>query len=82
MPGLNVTTASTSGWPSSVIEPVTLPMSARPPQPAVDRIAARPEHRGKTIVNFDCSTGERSLSTPLSNYVGMNGSAASHDFTI
>ena len=82
MPGLNVTTASTSGWPSSVIEPVTLPMSARPPQPAVDRIAARPEHRGKTIVNFDCSTGERSLSTPLSNFVGMNGSAASNDFTI
>lgn len=46
------------------------------------RIAARREHRGKTIVTFDCTAGERSLSTPLSNFVGMNGSAASHDFTI
>lgn len=34
-------------------------------------VAARPEHRGKTIVTFDCTAGERSLSTPLSNFVGM-----------
>ncbi len=46
------------------------------------RIAARPEHRGKTIVTFACSTGERYLSTPLYTFVGMNGSAASNDFTI
>ena len=36
----------------------------------------------ETIVTFACSTGERYLSTPLYNIVGMNGSAASNDFTI
>jgi len=34
------------------------------------------------IVTFACSTGERYLSTPLYQLIGMNGSAASHDFTI
>ena len=31
----------------------------------IARLAARPENRGKTIVTFACSTGERYLSTPL-----------------
>ena len=29
------------------------------------RLAARPENRGKTIITFACSCGERYLSTPL-----------------
>ena len=36
----------------------------------------------ETIVTFACSTGERYLSTPLYNFVGRNGSAATNDFTI
>ena len=46
------------------------------------RLAARPENRGKTIVTFACSTGERYLSTPLYQLIGMSGSATPHDFTI
>ena len=35
------------------------------------RLAARPENAGKTIVTFACSTGERYLSTPLYQLIGM-----------
>ena len=35
------------------------------------RLAARPENRAKTIVTFACSSGERYLSTPLYQLVGM-----------
>ena len=35
------------------------------------RLAGRPEFRGKTIVTFACSSGERYLSTPLFDLVGM-----------
>ncbi len=35
------------------------------------RIAARRENRGKTIVTFACSSGERYLSTPLYQLLGM-----------
>lgn len=35
------------------------------------RLAARPENRDKTIVTFACSSGERYLSTPLYDLIGM-----------
>jgi cysteine synthase A len=35
------------------------------------RLAARPENHGKTIVTFACSSGERYLSTPLYELIGM-----------
>lgn len=38
---------------------------------AAARLASRPEHRGKMIVTFACSSGERYLSTPLYQFVGM-----------
>lgn len=40
------------------------------------RIAARPENRGKTIVTFACSGGERYLSTPLYELMGLHASHA------
>lgn len=46
------------------------------------RLAARPEHAGKTIVTFACSTGERYLSTPLYQLIGMPGGAAAEDFEL
>ena len=36
------------------------------------RLAARPENRGKTIVTFACSSGERYLSTPLYELMGLH----------
>ena len=38
---------------------------------AAARVAALPRNRGKTIVTFACSSGERYLSTPLYGLVGM-----------
>ena len=35
------------------------------------RLAARPENRAKTIVTFACSSGERYISTPLYQLIGM-----------
>ena len=46
------------------------------------RLAARPEYRGKTIVTFACSSGERYLSTPLYELIGMRGSSAAAEFDI
>ena len=36
------------------------------------RLAALPENRGKTIVTFACSAGERYLSTPLYELMGLH----------
>ena len=44
------------------------------------RLAVRPENAGKTIVTFACSTGERYLSTPLYQLIGMPGVAVAEDF--
>jgi cysteine synthase A len=44
------------------------------------RLASRPENAGKTIVTFACSTGERYLSTPLYQLIGMSGSLPEDDF--
>jgi cysteine synthase len=46
------------------------------------RLAIRPEHAGKTIVTFACSTGERYLSTPLYQLIGMPGAAAIADYAL
>ena len=46
------------------------------------RLAARPENAGKTIVTFACSTGERYLSTPLYQLIGMPGAAAKGDYVL
>ena len=46
------------------------------------RLAARPEYRGKTIVTFACSSGERYLSTPLYELIGMGVSPAAAEFEI
>lgn len=44
------------------------------------RLAIRPENAGKTIVTFACSSGERYLSTPLYELVGMPGGAGFGDY--
>lgn len=49
---------------------------------AAYRIAMRPENAGKTIVTFACSSGERYLSTPLYELVGMPGSVASPGYAV
>jgi cysteine synthase A len=41
------------------------------------RLAARPENHDKTIVTFACSSGERYLSTPLYDLMGMPPLSAS-----
>lgn len=46
------------------------------------RLACRPEHAGKTIVTFACSTGERYLSTPLYRLIGMAAAPADEDFRL
>ncbi len=38
---------------------------------AAIRVGSRPEFRDKTIVTFACSSGERYLSTPLYELIGM-----------
>ncbi|MEI8318235.1 MAG: hypothetical protein WCH79_09840 [Planctomycetia bacterium] len=46
-------------------------------QPDAPRLWSRPARR-----RIAYRTGERFLSTPLLNCVGMNGSSATNDFTI
>lgn len=46
------------------------------------RLAMRPENAGKTIVTFACSTGERYLSTPLYQLVGMPSGSNPVDFEL
>ena len=46
------------------------------------RLAARPEYRDKTIVTFACSSGERYLSTPLYELIGMGAASHSQEFDI
>lgn len=46
------------------------------------RLAARPDYRGKTIVTFACSSGERYLSTPLYELIGMGASSSTAEFDI
>jgi len=45
------------------------------------RLAMQPRNAGKTIVTFACSSGERYLSTPLYQLVGMPGSSSALDVT-
>ena len=46
------------------------------------RLAARPENAGKTIVTFACSTGERYLSTPLYQLIGMPRAIPKGDYVL
>jgi cysteine synthase len=46
------------------------------------RLAERPEYRGRTIVTFACSAGERYLSTRLYELIGMGSCGATSDFAI
>jgi cysteine synthase A len=46
------------------------------------RLAARPENAGKTIVTFACSTGERYLSTPLYQLIGMPRAVMKGDYVL
>ena len=46
------------------------------------RLAERDEHAGKTIVTFACSTGERYLSTPLHQLIGMSKPTPAEDFDL
>ncbi|NBX28965.1 cysteine synthase A [bacterium] len=46
------------------------------------RLATRPENAGKTIVTFACSTGERYLSTPLYQLIGMPAAGGAADYML
>lgn len=46
------------------------------------RLAVRAENAGKTIVTFACSTGERYLSTPLYQLIGMPCAALTPDYAL
>jgi cysteine synthase len=46
------------------------------------RLAARPENAGKTIVTFACSTGERYLSTPLYQLIGLPRAGMKGDYVL
>ncbi|MFM7138446.1 MAG: pyridoxal-phosphate dependent enzyme [Planctomycetota bacterium] len=47
---------------------------------AAHRLASRPENAGKTIVTFACISGERYLSTPLYQLIGMPRVVSKGDF--
>ena len=79
-----VTTAEAMDWARRLAreEGLLVGVSSGANVAVAQRLAARPEHAGKTIVTFACSTGERYLSTPLYQLIGMSGGGAAEDFRL
>jgi cysteine synthase A len=77
-----VTTAEAMDWARRLAreEGLLVGVSSGANVAVAQRLAARPENAGKTIVTFACSTGERYLSTPLYQLIGMSGPAPEDDF--
>lgn len=68
-----VTTAEAMDWARRLArdEGLLVGVSTGANVAVAHRLAVRPENAGKTIVTFACSTGERYLSTPLYQLIGM-----------
>ena len=79
-----VTTAEAMEWARRLAreEGLLVGVSSGANVAVAQRLAVRPEHAGKTIVTFACSTGERYLSTPLYQLIGVRGGAAAEDFDL
>jgi cysteine synthase A len=77
-----VTTAEAMDWARRLAreEGLLVGVSTGANVAVAQRLAARPENAGKTIVTFACSTGERYLSTPLYQLIGMPGGTVEEDF--
>jgi len=77
-----VTTAEAMDWARRLAreEGLLVGVSSGANVAVAHRLASRPENAGKTIVTFACSTGERYLSTPLYQLIGMSGSLPEDDF--
>lgn len=76
-----VTTAEAMDWARRLAreEGLLVGVSSGANVAVAQRLAIRPENAGKTIVTFACSTGERYLSTPLYQLIGMPGGTAAED---
>lgn len=79
-----VTTAEAMDWARRLAreEGLLVGVSSGANVAVAQRLASRPENAGKTIVTFACSTGERYLSTPLYQLIGMPGPSPNDDFGI
>jgi cysteine synthase A len=77
-----VTTAEAMDWARRLAreEGLLVGVSSGANVAVAHRLAARPENAGKTIVTFACSTGERYLSTPLYQLIGMSAPPPEDDF--
>jgi cysteine synthase A len=77
-----VTTAEAMDWARRLAreEGLLVGVSSGANVAVAHRLASRPENAGKTIVTFACSTGERYLSTPLYQLIGMSGPLPEDDF--
>jgi cysteine synthase A len=73
-----VTTAEAMDWSRRLAreEGLLVGVSSGANVAVAHRLATRPENAGKTIVTFACSTGERYLSTPLYQLIGMPATGA------
>lgn len=77
-----VTTAEAMDWARRLAreEGLLVGVSSGANVAVAHRLAVRPENAGKTIVTFACSTGERYLSTPLYQLIGMPVASGAGDF--
>lgn len=77
-----VTTAEAMDWARRLAreEGLLVGVSSGANVAVAQRLASRPENAGKTIVTFACSTGERYLSTPLYQLIGMSAPPPDDDF--
>jgi len=79
-----VTTAEAMDWARRLAreEGLLVGVSSGANLAVAQRLASRPENAGKTIVTFACSTGERYLSTPLYQLIGMSAPPPHGDFDL